>query len=278
MKIHVGAVAALMAVGVMGGAAVSAAEEPKRAWSDVAELGAVVTTGNSELTNFSFSNKYAYKWTASELHFDVAGLRNETTVKTFSNPGGAVVVTEATGTTAEAYNADLQYRHTIKEQLYWYGAAGWLRNEFAGLDNRLRGGAGVGYQFFKKEKQALRGELGAEYVKEDYVDGTNNSFPTARGFLGYEYLFSEASKFTSDLELNENLDDTSDWRAKLALGLTSSLSKRMALKVGYTILYDNVPVTQLIAPDAGAPIGTLPAVYEFEKADTIFSASVVINF
>jgi hypothetical protein len=37
------------------------------------------------------------------------------------------------------------------------------------------------------------------------------------------------------------------------------------------MLYDNVPVTQIVP-------GTPDAVYEFEELDTIFSASVIVNF
>jgi putative salt-induced outer membrane protein YdiY len=251
---------------------------PVRPWTDVAELGFVMTTGNAEVTNLAFSNKYAYKWPNAEFTFNVAGLRNEATEKSFSNTTGTVDVTETTRTTAEAYTADLKYLRTIHEGFYWYGNAGWLRNEFAGLENRLAGGAGVGYQFFNTETQMLKGEIGAEYVNEEYVGAGQDEFLSARGYLGYEYRFSEKSKFTSDLELWENLDDTDDYRAKLALALISSFTERLALKVSYTVLYDNVPVTQVIPPDPTAPPGTLPAIYEFEKTDTIFATTLVINF
>jgi len=254
------------------------AQDATRPWTDVAELGFVMTTGNAEVTNLAFSNKYAYKWTTSEFTFNVAGLRNETTEKTFSNPDGTVDVTEITKTTAEAYNADLKYLRTIRDGFYWYGNAGWLRNEFAGLENRMVGGAGVGYQFFDTDKQTLKGEIGAEYVKEEYVGGGDDNFPSARGFLGYEYRMTEKSKFTSDLEVHDNLDETSDYNARLALALVSSLTQKLALKVSYTVLYDNVPVTQLIPPDPTAPIGTPAALYEFEKTDTIFATTLVINF
>jgi putative salt-induced outer membrane protein YdiY len=259
-------------------AAEPAVPGPKRPWTDVAELGLVITSGNAEVSNLAFSNKYAYAWTRSEFLWNIAGLRNETTDKTLSNTNGTVAVQENTRTTAEAYSTDVKYRHDISDALYWFGNAAWLRNEFAGLDNRYLGGAGLGYRFLQNDRHVLQGEIGGEYVDESFVDGGSDSFAALHGSLGYAYTMSDSAKFTSDLDLWENLDDTSDWRGRLALAVISTMTKKLALKVGYTILYDNVPVTSTIQPDAGAPTGTPAAVYEFETTDTVFNASLVVTF
>ncbi|MDH3285152.1 MAG: DUF481 domain-containing protein, partial [Acidobacteriota bacterium] len=69
----------LVAVGV-----VLADEEPQRPWSDTAEFGLVMTSGNSETTNVSFSNKFTYSWENAQFVLDAFALRTETTSRIFS--------------------------------------------------------------------------------------------------------------------------------------------------------------------------------------------------
>jgi putative salt-induced outer membrane protein YdiY len=251
---------------------------PTRPWSDVADFSLILTTGNSETTNFAFSNKYAYKWTESELTIDAAALRTETTTRTLSNPNGVVLETNTKATTAESYALGGKYRHTIHERLFWYGAVGWMRNRFAGVQDRTSGGGGVGYRFIKTDVHSLVGEAGADFTDETQVGGASDSFAGARAYLAYERNLSKTSKFNTDLELLENLDDTDDLRAKWVTSLTASLTAKTALKVSYTTLYDKQPVELLVAPDATAPPGTPSALFEFDDLDTILAASVVVNF
>jgi putative salt-induced outer membrane protein YdiY len=260
------------------GARAARAEEPARPWKDAADFSAIFTTGNSETKNFALSNKYAYKWTAAELTLDAAALRTENTTRTLSNPDGSVVETNTTATTAETYALAGKYRHDIHEGLFWYGGAGWLRNRFAGIDSRTSAGGGLGYRFFKTDVHSLIGEAGLDYTDESQVGGGSASFAGAREYAAYERSLSKTSKFTTDLELLENLDETKDVRAKSVTALVATLTARTALKFSYTLLYDNQPVEIAIAPDATAPPATPSASFKFDKLDTILAASVVVNF
>jgi putative salt-induced outer membrane protein YdiY len=253
-------------------------EPPPRPWTDVADFSAIVTSGNSESTSFAFTNKYVYKWATADFTLDAAALRTESTTRTLTNPGGTVVETETTEKTAENYLVGAKYRGGLDRKLYWYAGAGWLRNEFAGVEDRYVAGAGIGYFFLKDEKQSFLGELGLDYTDETQVGGVDDQFAGVRAYLAYERSITAASKFTTDLAISENLDDTDDLRAKSVTALTASISARTALKVSYTILYDHQPVEQIIPPDATAPPGTPGAIFVFDDVDTIFAASVVVNF
>src|SRR5262245_37203915 len=103
----------LLAAALAAGAAI-AADEPARAkpWSDAAEFGIIMTSGNSEGTNFSLSNKFKYTWSNAELTCDAAALRTESRTRTISNPApyGTAVVTDTTETTAATYGIAAKYR------------------------------------------------------------------------------------------------------------------------------------------------------------------------
>lgn len=259
-------------------ASVASAQTPARPWTDAADFSAILTTGNSETKNFALSNKYVYKWSVSDFTFDAAALRTATTVRTLTNPDGTVTETDTSDTTAESYALGAKYRHEISGSLFWYASSAWLRNRFAGIDDRESAGAGVGYRFFKTDVQSLVGETGLDYTDESRVGGDSASFAGARAYLAYERLLSKTSKLTTDLEVLENIDDTKDLRAKSVTALTASLNARTALKLSYTLLFDNQPVAVIVPPDATAPPLTPDARFEFDDLDTIFSASIVVNF
>jgi putative salt-induced outer membrane protein len=247
-------------------------EAPKKNWSNKTELGLTTTTGNSETLNVSFANEYKRLWTHSELIFDASALRNETTRVDRQAVGGQLVVTETDEVSAESYLLGAKYRHDITERLMWYVNGSWTRILQAGVDNRYRAGAGLGYAFIKGGAHTLVGELGGDYTDEEFVDGATDSFANARAFLGYDWAIGPSSALSSDLEGLQNLDESDDWRVNWISSITSSLSTRVALKVSYTVLYDNQPVVQVL--DVGPP----PVAFEFDKTDTILTASVVLNF
>lgn len=253
-------------------------DEPEKNWKNKTELGFVNTSGNSETTNFAFANKYTRTWERAEFVFDASALRAEQTTRVLGNPDGTVSVTENTETTAEAYALAGKYTRQWTDRLGWYGSLRWYQNEFAGIDTRYTAGAGLSYTFFDTDVHKLVGELGGDYTDEESVDGTSDSFAGARGFTGYTRTFGKKSEFSSEVEVLQNLDDTDDLRANWTNSVTASLTERMALKVSYTMMYDNQPIVVLVAPDPGAPPGTPNAPFEFDDLDTILSASLVINF
>lgn len=267
----------------LGTGALAADEPQKRPWSDTAELGLVMTSGNSEGTNFAFSNKFKYAWSNAELTCDAAALRTESTSRFIDNPApyGTPVVTDTTETTAAVYGIAAKYRRNVTERFFWYTGAAWFQNFFAGIDDRYIAGGGVGYTFVKNDRHLFKGEIGAEFTREDPLGNPpptqleTQDFIGVRGYLGYEFKFSENSKLTEDLNVIENLDTTSAWRANSVTALTAGFTNNLALKVSYAIAYSNEPPVKVIAANPGPGPD---AIYEFEKTDTILTAALVVNF
>ncbi len=245
-----------------------AADSSERAWNDSAELSFIDVSGNAETTSLSLSNKYSRQWGISTLIIDAAALKAQTVTRKLDDPAG-VKYTKAV--TAESYSLAGKYRRTIGEKLFWYGTSGWLRNQLSGIENRYTLGAGVGYQFIKTKQMSFVGEFGIDGTNENQVGNIKKSFGGVRGFLGYERLLSPTSKFNSELELLENLKDTDDLRAKFVNSVTATLTSKLAMKAGYTLLYDQQPTILTIA-------GTPPKEFELDKVDATLGLSLVVNF
>ena len=267
------AVSLLLLAATRGIASAQDEEEQQKAWTNVADLSLVATAGNSEVMSWALSDKFTYDWTNQQVTLEGSALRTRTSVRSLSNDAGDVQVDRVSETTAEQYFAAGRFRQRIHLSLFAYTLGSWYRNELAGIRNRTQLGLGAGYGFFETEKHHLIAELGGGWTNEEALAQQSRSWFGAQAILDYMYKFTETATFDLDLAILPNLEDTEDLRVNTVLGLSAAISSVFALKVSYTLLFDNQPV-QVVVP------GTTPAddgVFTFDKYDHRLAASLVMN-
>ncbi len=257
-------------------------------WTDVAEFSLVAAQGNAESTSFGFKNELARRWDNSGIVFKMGGIRVETTSRdplATEVAAGSFVVqdNDKTDTTAENYYFKTRYGREISDRTFWYVGAGWDRNEFAGIDNRYIGEAGVGNLWRETDDLKFNTFYGVTYTdQENVVDNPaldiDDSFIGLRAGWNYMNKLSGNTTFTNDLVLDDNLDETSDWRADMITGLAVAMSERLALKLGLQLLYDNEPSFEEIPLTPFAPNIDTTYFNQLDEMDTIFTASLVVNF
>ena len=264
---------------VLGGPAVLGADDEDKSWTDTAEFSLVATDGNSESTSMGFKNTLGREWTKSSVTFRAGGIRVETTGPRTALNG--VVMDGPSDTTAENYFANGRYDRKISDRVFWYGGAGWDRNEPAGIKNRYIVEGGVGNIWFDTDDRKFKTTYGLTYTdQEDVVVNPliDDSFLGARLAWDYMNKLTSNATYTNVLVIDDNLDETSDWRADMVNGLAVAMSDRMALKVGLQLLYDNEPALELVPnfDGAGAPLPSVPVV--LDELDTILTVSLVVDF
>jgi putative salt-induced outer membrane protein YdiY len=273
--------AALVAAG--GAFAQEEEEKAEKNWTNKTELGFTATSGNAEVTNFSFGNEYRHNWEKAELSFDVRLIKNESTVKFYSGSSAAPVFEERTDTTAETYFVGLGYRRTITGRLFWYADGHWFRNEPAGLLDRYRGGVGIGYLIVDGARHTLAGTVGATFTDDTKaVAGApggevSDSYTSATAQLDYKFKISDSAELTSVANWFQDIDESDNWQANWITAVTASLSSQLALRVSYSLVYDNLPGSNLIPPGPGATT-TDSVLVEADKQDNFLTASLVLNF
>lgn len=221
------------------------ADTPKN-WEDAAELSYVQTAGNTEVLTFSaknlikygFSEKLDGSWEAGLLYGKTDGEKN-----------------------AERYYSDLRLDYKPSENLYYYLMGGWLKDEFAGIDQRIYLGPGAGYNILTGERQTLSTEAGIDYANETYTDDTEADFMEGRFMAEYEYIFNPKTKFTQSAEYLHNFDNADKFRINTATAITTQLTDIFSLKVTYEVNYQNEPSPEVL-----------------ENTDSTFSAALVVNF
>jgi putative salt-induced outer membrane protein len=228
---------------ILAMATVGYAEEKR--WSDEAEISVVDTGGNTDVVSASVKNLFKYKfndklegsWKLGALYGESDGEKN-----------------------AESYFTELRMDYLFTERCYSYAIGGWMQDEFAGIDSRYYIGPGTGYKFLTGPKHILVGEVGINYVKEEYIDKTDEGYFECRAFSRYEYLFSEQSKFFQSIEFLYDFEDSENYNVNSETAVISALNDRLSLKASYVVKYCNQPVPETL-----------------EETDTILAITLVVN-
>ncbi|MBP7146374.1 MAG: DUF481 domain-containing protein [Acidobacteria bacterium] len=263
------------------------AQDQAPGWTGSAELSYVMTQGNTETSTLGMKANTSRKLNGSELTFRAAAVRAETTAFDrfaigFDDDDFRVIENSDSNTSAEAYMLSGRYDRKLTERLLWYAGLGWERNRFAGIENRSVAETGLGHIWYDTETRKLRTSYALTYTDQEDVIETPDSVGTFLGArLTGEYMqkFGQATTFQSTLILDDNLDETDDFRGDWTNSLAVSMSKVLALKVSVQWLYDNVPAFQgipLYDPKTGEQLDTVP--FQLDELDTIFTTSLVLTF
>ncbi len=205
--------------------AAAPAERAKPKTSFNADLGFLNTTGNTEVTTISASEKVTHTngfWRFEQYVNSVYGQN-----------GGK----ENTNLLRATLGAEYALRPSVGL------ATGVLydRNRFAGIAQRTEEYLGFLFRVLNQGANSMRVETGASVTQQRGVDGVAQNFPAARGALAYKHAFSPTAFFLQNVEAVPNLKTSEDWRMNTESTVVAPLSKRAALKVGYVLRYDNLP-------------------------------------
>jgi len=208
------------------------------------DLGYVATTGNTRVSTINIAERAVH--TRGFWRFEqVLG----------------IIYGEADGEeNANLLRAGLGAEYALRP---WVGVAtGALydRNRFAGIARRTEEYLGLVFRVLQAPKDTLRLETGASLTQQLGVDGAQNDFPAARAALWYKRTLSTSAFFLQTFETIPNLEVTEDYRINSESALVAPLSRRLALKLGYVVRFDNLP-----------EVG-------FQKTDRIFTSGLQVSF
>ena len=276
------------AAAVAFGGAALAADEPKLGWSDKAELSYVMTSGNSESSTLGLKNELKRTWADALFTLRAGAVRAEATTFSRTAVGTTsdffVVEDKDKELTAENYLLAGRYDRKITDTFFWYAGLGWDRNRFAGIQNRYIAEGGVGNIWVDTDTVKFKTSYALTYTdQEDVVEAPDSDDGFLGLRLGWDYLhkFGAATTYTNLLTVDDNLDETSDWRADMTNSVAVAMNERLALKASLQWLYDNVPsLTNVSLFDVPGPGGvqTGSVLVELDEFDTVFTTSLVINF
>lgn len=238
-----------------------AKEEPKRGWSDTADLSLVVTKGNTDSTSVGFTNKLRYRWERAKFEFDVSAVRANTADDRFfrvdpglefpvggapSHPPTTLIQPSPTLDVAN-YLVRGAYERRLSPRVFWNTGASWYRNDDAGILNRYVLHAGVGNAWVDRERRRFATSYGISYTdreEEEPDPEKDRRFGGARFGWTYMERFNASTTLDSELAMNVNLSDGRDSSLTTINAVTVTMSERLSLRVSLQWLFENEPALE----------------------------------
>jgi len=213
-----------------------AASTAQAQWTGKAELGVMVSSGNSEATS-------------ANTKFDLA---HESDKWKHTIYAGALYGANASFTTAERFEARYQIDYKINDRLSWFGALRGEKDSFSGFVYQATVSTGAAYKFIDSPNTKLSASLGAGYrtLKEELliktdagevigrIEGESESDPVITFGSAYEHSFNESTKITNKLLAESGSDNTA---VQDDISLQVSMTDTLALAVGFGVRYNTDP-------------------------------------
>jgi putative salt-induced outer membrane protein YdiY len=262
-----------------------AAEGDTPGWYFDADLGGVWTAGNSESNTLGVGAKLQRVWPQTTLTFRGAATQTQSTLITRQAVGTPtdfqIDENKQTEKTAEFYNAMGGVKHTLGPHFFAFGGVDWMRNRFAGIDDRTLIAAGAGNTWKDTDKTKFNTYYSVTYTfQTDVVENpfVKSDFPGLQLGYAYETDVSSSTRFESALVADWNLDDTEDVRVDWYNSLPVSISSKLELKPTLRLLWRNTPsLTEVPLYDTnGTDTGTTVTT-PLNKLDSIFTLALVVK-
>lgn len=224
------------------------AEDKDSAWKTKAELGYVVTSGNSETStiNAKIDATHEKETWRHNVHAEAFGASTTDTT------------TNVETTSAERYQLSGKSDYKFNETDYAFGLINYDKDRFSGFDYQTTVAGGYGKRLLAEDDMTLDVEIGPgiRYIK-DTATGVSDNEALIRLAAKYEWKVSDNSTFTEDLSSDIASDLTV---TKSVTALTANINSSLAMKLTLTIKNNSL-----------VPAGR-------EKTDTETAVTLVYSF
>ncbi len=191
-------------------------------------LGYTSTSGNTDEQKTNFN-------------FDLTQQRNERLKFGYS---GLAINGRANGVTnTDKQNANFVSEFIKSDRDSFYLNSGYLRDRFAGYDQRLNLGAGLYRYFIKGENEGLRGSLGVDVTSEDYSDGTDDTVKWLRfGLIGHKKVGNNV-RLVSSIDVGTPHEDYEDrYQVDSMIGGVCTVNEQIDIEAKYLTNYRKTPL------------------------------------
>lgn len=204
-------------------AAIDPVEPPAETWHGSVNLAYESTRGNSYKNSATLLANASRRWEKDRVNFNFGYYYSETGTSR-----------ENREKTTDRWEIEGQEDHFWSAAFYNYVNAKYERDDIAGLDYRVRLGAGLGYQWLDKSVWDATGtwsfnqEVGGAWVRNSFRDrdpDADDSYATVRyaHHLTYIPRWSEGLECFHNLEYLPQVDDWQNFLMKSDIGFSTKI-------------------------------------------------------
>jgi len=205
-------------------------------WTGKAELGVLITDGNSESKSANTKVDLTHEGDKWKQNVYAAALYGE----------------NAEFATAERYEASYKADYKITDRFSWFVGLRGEEDRFSGFAYQATVSTGATYQFVDSPTTKFDGSIGAGYKTFqpqiliqspagevlDRIEGESDSEPVATLGSNFEHSFTESTKITNKFLAEVGSDNTA---VQDDIALQVNMSEVLALAVGIGVRYNSDP-------------------------------------
>lgn len=210
-------------------------------WSGSAELGASISTGNSQTSSVNGKLKLKYESGPWSHRFKLTTLQ----------------ASEDGNSTANRTVGELSTHYNFDPRNYAFDTLRASHDTFSGYSYQATIAAGLGRKLWVSDRGELSVEAGPGYRRSKLKEGTTQNNLIGLAKVEFNYKISDTAKFEQSLTV---LGGAANTEIESESGLSVDLTKTIALKVAYTVQHNTK-----------VPVGT-------KKTDTFTSINLVYAF
>jgi putative salt-induced outer membrane protein YdiY len=134
-------------------------------------------------------------------------------------------VNGVTSTIASAIRGGWKYNRNLSPRMFLTGFNDYEHDRFQNLDIRFAGGGGVGVNAVKSESLHLDFDIGADYQRENFMNGLDRNSAEANFGDNLIYKMLKGTSLTQSMRVFTNLTDTGAYRMNFDLGTATALKR-----------------------------------------------------
>jgi putative salt-induced outer membrane protein len=217
------------------------------------DLGYVNTSGNTDVQTLNFADQVVL---------------NPSPVNKLTQTFTVVYGTNNNKVQTSQWTAGLRDEYALRKHLGLFALLNFDRNTFAGIDYRFEEGGGVAFIPIDAPHDRLEIDVGASYIesKSTFTDtlgflrDSSDRYIVARTGIIYRHTIVKDTYVQESVEGIPDLQKSENYRVNSQTDMVAPLSKHIAVKLGYTLRYTNLP-----------PPG-------FQKMDRLFTSDLQFTF
>jgi len=197
-------------------------------WRGSVNAGASLASGNTDSTSINLGANAGRATERDRLNFTLTTLY------------GTKKENGERSETANLFRFGGKYDRDINDRVFGFGSLDIEHDKLQELDLRGVAAAGVGRHIIKTEKTVFDLFSGLTYNHERFTEETRNSTEL---LLGEEstHMISDTTSLNQRLALYPNLSNSGEYRIQFDAGLTTSITKKIELKITLSNRYMSNP-------------------------------------
>lgn len=168
--------------------------------------------------------------------------RNDSVAVRFLQIYGTARANNVNSTIANALRGGWKYDRNLTPRVFLSVINNYEHDTFQNLDLRFVMGGGAGYKVVKREGLTLSIDGGADYDRENFMNGQYRNFAELNWGNDLAYSVSKATSITQAFHMFNNLTTTGEYRVAFDLSAVTAVRKWLGFHVTTSDRYVSNPV------------------------------------